>query len=71
MKLGRKIKIILPQSQIKSPTLNFDKKPNFNLIKGQYNLFFIVTYGTLIMSQKGNGTVDLRRPKKAETDGEK
>lgn len=71
MKLGRKIKIVLPQSQIKIPTLNFDEKTNFNLIKGQYNLFFIVTYGTLIISQKGNGTVNLRCPEKAETNGEK
>jgi len=38
---------------------------NFDLINGQeYNLFSIVIFGTLIMSPKGNGTINLRHLKK-------
>lgn len=66
--------IVLPLSQIKIPSLTFalPQKVIVNIIDGEeQNLFTLARYGpygTLIMSRKGKGTLDLRHPKrKVET----
>lgn len=56
---------------------SFQGNNSFKIVNDQkYNLFSIVRFGILIMTRKGNGTVNLRRPKNEsrlliETEGAK